>query len=209
MPQPGGDYSVYAGTAQSVASRYSIPLPVFQALIQNESGWNSSQGYSEPNADGTRDYGIAQLNNQYYPNAKDMSVNQQLDFAGSILAANYKATQKDGSTGDWQAALQKYNPGASGYGAKVLALANSYGFDGQKANVSSAGDLPTDGVNPVTNLVNWLKNTSAHIQAWVIENLVAVGVGIAALIIIALSFTNLFKDQIAGAAVSVAKVAAI
>jgi hypothetical protein len=178
-------------------------LPILQAVIQQESGWNASAP-AHTNSNGTTDYGIAQLNNQYYPNAASMSANDEIATAAQTLATNYK------NTGSWTAAVAAYNgsgSAASDYANKVIGLANQLGLDTGSTGTWSSGGSNTGGVTGAVNSA--IGTLGSNISSWLSSHLIALGVGLAAVLLIIFSFTNLFSDQIESAAKFGAKVAAV
>ncbi len=129
--------SPYVSTATAAANANGVPQQILWAVIQNESAWNPSQVHF--NSNGTIDYGIAQLNDKYYPQAYSMTPQQQISQAAQILAQNYAAT------GDWTSAVAKYNgsgSAADAYASKVMTTAQNFGYVPAAPSSTSAVTTP-------------------------------------------------------------------
>lgn len=116
-----GTQSPYVSVAAAAAAKYGVPTAIFQSVIQQESGFNPNPTPNQ-NSNGTTDYGIAQLNSAYYPNAATMSPEQQLDTAAQTLSQNFART------GNWFDAVKAYNgsgPAATTYANTVLGNAEN------------------------------------------------------------------------------------
>jgi len=135
------------------AAKHNVPLLDLIGIGWQESGFQpDAQG--KPNANGSADYGIMQINNKAHPgffSSRDWrNAQDSIDYAASILASNYKIFQGRGLTGQAlrAAATAAYNTGAGNvkkslaagkspdattaggkYGASVLARAASLPSD--------------------------------------------------------------------------------
>jgi soluble lytic murein transglycosylase-like protein len=120
--------------AQMMAQEYNIPWPLFNAQIQQESGYN-------PNAVSSAGcIGIAQICDNVPINKWDPFAS--LQYMAQRMAGAYQ------KYGNWEDALNSYNGGdspqgvkngaATGYGAKILAAAGLGG-----ASTSSSTSTPS------------------------------------------------------------------
>ncbi len=57
----------------SAAARYSLPLPLFQAVLKTEGGWD---GLKKPNTNGSFDLGRAQINTIHLPELKRYGITE-------------------------------------------------------------------------------------------------------------------------------------
>lgn len=192
----------YTEAARQAAIKHGVPVEVMFGNIQQESGWNpSATNYFSKDGDARNypDYGIAQLNTKYYPEAWTMTPEQQLDKSAEILSSNYK------QFGNWYDAVRAYNAGPTGaarnpnlgkdHADKVLGYATSWGFAADSSNTGVAG---TDSNNPVDyyldglkDLFDWAtgkkKENSApkqSVEGWLKANGMTIGIiGFAAIVI--------------------------
>jgi hypothetical protein len=137
---------------QGIAAQYHVPWPIFDAMIQLESGWNPS-AQSGVNPDGSTDQGIAQINTNTAPG---WGVNPWDPYAALNAAAMHLSEYYSDKTlgqNNWANALAMYNGGASpagmaasnrnGYASKVLAIAKTLGGDIGSALQSGANAATT------------------------------------------------------------------
>jgi soluble lytic murein transglycosylase-like protein len=187
----GSGYQQFANTATQAASQYGVPLPILQAVIQQESGWNPNAPPNY-NANGTVDYGIAQLNSAYYPNASTTDPNTAINLAAQQLANNYE------SAGNWTSAVAAYNgsgPAAQQYAQTVMANAVSLGFNSANPFVSdplAASGVLSSGVGTALSMQNPLTS----IQTWLQTNALTAIIFVVGGAIILFSIGGLFSTQI-------------
>jgi hypothetical protein len=134
---------------QGVAAKYQVPWPIFDAMIQLESGWNPS-AQSPPNSDGTIDQGIAQINTGTAPG---WGVNPWDPYAALDAAAKHLSQYYTQFGNSWANALAAYNGGATpggmaasnraGYASRILAAAQKLGGDVGSALQSGANATTT------------------------------------------------------------------
>jgi Transglycosylase SLT domain len=131
---------------QQVAAKYQVPWPIFDAMIQLESGWSTSS--SEVSSAGAQ--GIAQI---MPGTAADWHVNPWDPYAALDAAAMHLSEYYTQFGNSWSNALAAYNGGASpggmaaayrgGYPAKVLGIAKTLGGDIGSALQSGANAATT------------------------------------------------------------------
>lgn len=131
---------------QQVAAKYQVPWPIFDAMIQIESGWSTSS--SEVSSAGAQ--GIAQI---MPGTAADWHVNPWDPYAALDAAAQHLSEYYTQFGNSWPTALAAYNGGASpqgiansnreGYASKVLAAAKTLGGDVGSALQSGANTATT------------------------------------------------------------------
>lgn len=101
----------------TLCEKYNVPLLIFYKLIHTESRWNR-YARSRPNRNGTRDYGIAQLNSRYirgfvsdYYRGKEKfdvyNPKHSLEVSVKLLANHYRAFK------NWYYSVCAYNAGQS------------------------------------------------------------------------------------------------
>lgn len=118
--------SVYAQNSTAFLKRHlkvqcirnEISYDRMNRLIKKESNWNP-EAIGKLNANGTRDYGLVQINEQYtfyfsykYLNGEKLDPfngRQSIDFAIAYLLHLYE------QTGSWESAFGSYNMGLTGY----------------------------------------------------------------------------------------------
>lgn len=129
----GPGYAVYGKDAIAAANKAGIDPNLFVALIQSESSFNANA--INVNTNGTTDYGIAQLNSRYFPNAMSMTVQEQLTAAAQHLKEKLNA-----ASGDWLKGVIGYKgPGSANNGTaqKVIDLSKQLGADPFIADTAS------------------------------------------------------------------------
>lgn len=140
--------SPYRSTAEQIAAQYNVPPELFVSLITKENpAWNPT-AHSAANNNGTYDYGLAQLNSQYYP-AESMSITDQLKTAAKKLSHSFNLF------GNWYDALRAYNAGdtgaskdaqiSSGYANDIIATANNIGWNAGNGKGNSVNDAVNNG----------------------------------------------------------------
>jgi Transglycosylase SLT domain len=148
---------------QQVAAHWQVPWPIFDAMIQVESGWSTSP--SEVSSTGAQ--GIAQIEPG---TAAEWQVNPWDPFAALDAAAQHLSEYYSDATlgkNNWANALAMYNGGASaqgiansnrgGYASKVLSIAGQSG-DSTTAPAGSSASAPSS--NPYVSpwMPDWMKN---------------------------------------------------
>lgn len=103
----------YVGPIHDAAAAEGVPLAYFVRLLEAESSFDPA-AIGGPNADGSKDYGIAQFNGRYldyfasrYGPLDPMDPFQAIPAAARYLADLYRAS------GSWASAVAAYNCGLS------------------------------------------------------------------------------------------------
>lgn len=123
LPPPHGP------RVKALATEYGIPLGMLARMIAYESGWGQNTVVRNPN--GTKDYGLMQLNGAYladfawrYNGGKSfdpLDPEKNLVIGVRHLATLYRVT------GEWRAAVAAYNCGLTRYlSGKVPAATGRY-----------------------------------------------------------------------------------
>jgi hypothetical protein len=183
----------YTSAAQQAATKHGVPVEVLFGTLEQESSWNpSAVNYND---NGTMDYGIAQLNTKYYPDAYTMTPEQQIDKAASILASNYKAT------GNWYDAARAYNAGLKGAtddpNAGKAHADNVWGRI--KGWLGEAFSLPegnfSHGLTPGVSDDIASSPTLQKVQQWIIDNTALVAVLAMGLLVVFFSTGEAVKGK--------------
>lgn len=126
---------IFAHCARRAGQRYGVPVPVLSGIARVEGG---KPGSVRTDANGTRDYGVMQVNEVWLKKLKHhlritrWELTQRVCpnvFAASYILAKYHSTY-----GDWWQAVEAYHAGyglAAGvsYAERVMRFAMNHGFD--------------------------------------------------------------------------------
>jgi len=195
-----GDYQQLADAA---AAQWSIPTPIFNALINQESGWNNY-------ATGTQsEIGLTQLTPSVYASAgiNPYDPTENLNTGAQYLSQQYA------KYGNWPDALSAYN---SGYPANQSTQGRAYAnsvLTAASANMPATSSDPwyvsilkwinpsgvtgeaqgaTDLTNTAANAASsWFDTFIAYVKKFGIYIAVILGV----LILLAVSFSGAFKEE--------------
>lgn len=91
------------------ASRYSLPLPVFQAVLRTEGGWS---GLKKPNTNGTYDMGVAQINTIHLPELRKYGISEQMlvnDSCTNVHVAAYRLRSEINRVPDFWVGVGNYH----------------------------------------------------------------------------------------------------
>lgn len=93
----------------SAASRYSIPVTVFQAVLRTEGGW---AGLKKRNSNGSYDMGPAQINTIHLPELRQYGITESsliYDVCTNLHVAAYRMRSEINRTGDFWRGIGNYH----------------------------------------------------------------------------------------------------
>jgi len=93
----------------SAAARYSIPVPVFQAVLRTEGGWT---GLKKRNTNGSYDLGPAQINTIHLPELRQYGIteaNLANDTCTNLHVAAYRIRSEINRVGDFWRGIGNYH----------------------------------------------------------------------------------------------------
>ncbi|MEC4339759.1 lytic transglycosylase domain-containing protein [Stenotrophomonas pavanii] len=91
------------------ASRYSLPLPVFRAVLKTEGGWN---GLKKINTNGSYDMGVAQINTIHLPELRKYGISEQMlvnDSCTNVHVAAYRLRSEINRVPDFWVGVGNYH----------------------------------------------------------------------------------------------------
>lgn len=189
----GTGFSIYGKDAIDAANNANVPPNVFLALIQSESSFNPNA--THPNSNGTFDYGIAQLNSRYFPNASRMTIQEQLNAAAQHLASKYNGSWAGAITGYKGQGVSKSIVDSVTMLADKIGADPKYGAPAFDPNADTAavmgaspfgaafGAISPDGVSPSPAEVKGTTDATSAIGSSVIEFLKAAAIPIVIVVI--------------------------
>lgn len=93
----------------SAATRYAIPVPVFQAVLRTEGGW---AGLKKRNTNGSFDMGPAQINTIHLPELRQYGITESSlinDVCTNLHVAAYRMRSEINRTGDFWRGIGNYH----------------------------------------------------------------------------------------------------
>lgn len=91
------------------ASRYSLPLPVFRAVLKTEGGWD---GLKKINTNGSYDMGVAQINTIHLPELRKYGISEQMlvnDSCTNVHVAAYRLRSEINRVPDFWVGVGNYH----------------------------------------------------------------------------------------------------
>ena len=91
------------------AARYSLPLPVFRAVLKTEGGWD---GLKKINTNGSYDMGVAQINTIHLPEHRKYGMSAQLlvnDSCTNVHVAAYRLRSEINRVPDFWVGVGNYH----------------------------------------------------------------------------------------------------
>jgi hypothetical protein len=146
--------------ANTIATSYGIPTPIFDSLINTESGWQNIPS-SDPNSTAA---GLGQIN---AATQAGLGITDPYDTTQNLTGAATYLSQMYAKFGNWYDALRGYNQGAAGasndptagagYASSILANAGM--------SASTAGSASTGG-NGVSDITSDDHNVNGGFPSW-------------------------------------------